>query len=119
MPAPSRACFCPSKHTSQLQQVMGPVPTTRSATKASSASSSSPALSLASTPSAAPALSSAPVSPPASALPSPSATMSISPSPPPLVYPAPHIEQLSADIPPLDAQGTNWAVFEARFQDTM
>ena len=31
----------------------------------------------------------------------------------------PHIEQLSADVPHLNPEGTNWAIFEARFQDAM
>ena len=31
----------------------------------------------------------------------------------------PHIEQLSADILHLNPEGTNWAIFEARFQDAM
>ena len=31
----------------------------------------------------------------------------------------PHIEQLSADVPHLDSEGANWAIFEACFQDAM
>ena len=31
----------------------------------------------------------------------------------------PHIEQLSADVLHLNPEGTNWAIFEACFQDAM
>jgi len=40
--------------------------------------------------------------------------MSSAPTPP-----TPHIEQLSADVLHLNPEGTNWAIFEARFQDAM
>jgi len=40
--------------------------------------------------------------------------MSSAPTPPTL-----HIEQLSADVPHLNPKGTNWAIFEARFQDAI
>jgi len=40
--------------------------------------------------------------------------MSSAPTPPTL-----HIEQLSTDVPHLNPEGTNWAIFKARFQDAM
>src|SRR3979490_2779395 len=80
---------------------MGPGPSenTRSKTKAVSSSASS-------------ALSSAPSSASSSLS---SRLVAMSPTTPS----TPHIEQLSADVPHLDSEGTNWAIFEARFQDAM